>query len=202
MSHGHWDDAYRRRRGEDLSWYQDRPSLSLELIEATEVDRDAGILDVGGGSSLLVDHLLEAGYRRLGVLDVSAVALDLAQARLGERGRAVEWIHGNLLDYRAVEPWAVWHDRAVLHFLVDAEDRVRYRQVLERSVAPGGHVIVATFGPDGPERCSGLPTLRFTPEQIAAEVGPGFGLQENRVEKHVTPAGAVQQFVYARLRRS
>lgn len=202
MPRAAWDEAYRRKRPDELSWYQARPALSLELIGATGVDRDARILDVGGGTSMLVDALLDRGFRRLGVLDISAVALDLARERLGRRADAVEWIHADVLDFEPDEPWTVWHDRAVLHFLVSAEDRSRYRDALYHSIVPGGHAIIATFAPHGPRSCSGFPTLRLSPEQIAHEVGEGVELVEGRSEDHTTPTGVVQPFAYARLRRS
>jgi len=175
--------------------------VSLELIAATGVGEDARILDVGGGASLLVDRLLEAGFGRVGVLDISGTALRLARERLGRVAERVDWIEEDLLGYSSAASWDVWHDRAVFHFLVDPLDRERYRGAVRGSVARDGHVIVATFSPSGPERCSGLPTLRCSAGEIAVELGDDFELVEERLEDHTTPAGAVQPFVYARLRR-
>jgi SAM-dependent methyltransferase len=173
----------------------------LELIRATGSGRDARILDVGGGVSALADRLLEDGFERVGVLDVSAAALSASRQRLGSASHGVDWIRCDVVEYRAREPWNVWHDRAVFHFLVDPVDRARYRDALYRAVPEGGHVIVATFGPDGPERCSGLPTLRCSAEDIAGELGAGVELIDSRTETHLTPSGMWQEFVYARLVR-
>ena len=198
----HWDEVYRRRPTEELSWFQAEPTPSLDLIGATGVGHDARILDVGGGTSLLVDRLLDLGFRRPGVLDISGVALELARRRLADRSDAVTWLEADVLEYDPEEPWDVWHDRAVFHFLVDPIDRARYRASLLRSVRRGGHALVATFGPEGPVSCSGLATVRCSAEDLARELGSRFRLVESRTEHHRTPSGVVQQFVYARLERS
>ena len=198
---GHWDAVYRTKAPDEVSWFQADPELSLELIKATGAGRGARILDVGGGVSVLADRLMEEGFDQLGVLDVSAAALAAFQARLGPASQAVEWIQCDVVEYRAREHWDVWHDRAVFHFLVDPLDRARYREALYRAVPQGGHVIVATFGPGGPNRCSGLPTLRCSAEDIARELGTGVDLVDTKTETHLTPSGMRQEFVYARLAR-
>ena len=150
---------------------------------------------------MLVDCLLGEGFENIGVMDLSAAALGESRHRLGEASSSVEWIEGDVLHYRAQTPWAIWHDRAVFHFLVDPADRSRYRESMYHSVSPGGQVIVATFGPDGPLQCSGLETLRCSAEDIARELGEGVRLEETRAEVHRTPSGMDQEFVYARLTR-
>lgn len=197
----HWEAVYTRKRPDEVSWYQEDPALSLELIGSTGLPSGARLLDVGGGTSVLVDHLVEAGFEKVGVLDISLAALRASQERLGEPAGSVEWLEADVLEYRPPHPWDLWHDRAVFHFLVDPEDRARYRDSLYRSVPEGGHVIIATFGPEGPRRCSGLDTLRCTAEDIEKELGDGVRLVEVRTEHHRTPAGVDQQFVYARLSR-
>ncbi|MDH3270069.1 MAG: class I SAM-dependent methyltransferase [Gemmatimonadota bacterium] len=199
--HAHWESVYRTKRPDEVSWYQSEPGISLDLIRATGEGPSARVLDVGGGASVLVDRLLEAGFEHIGVMDIAPAALSASRDRLGPRSDAVEWVEADVLEYRANEPWDIWHDRAVFHFLVDPEDRARYRASLYEAVAPGGHVIVATFGPEGPTRCSGLDTLRCSADEIAAALGDGVTLVESRTEVHRTPSGADQQFVYARLLR-
>ncbi|MDX1577440.1 MAG: class I SAM-dependent methyltransferase [Gemmatimonadota bacterium] len=197
----HWQTVYRRHRPEDVSWYQSDPALSLEMVRATGLGPDARLLDVGAGASRLVDRLLEAGFRHIGALDISEAALAASRERLGEAAGRVEWMVGDVLDFRPSHPWDLWHDRAVFHFLVVADERARYREALYRTVPEGGHAILATFAPDGPRRCSGLPTLCCSAEDIVDELGPGVRLVEARREEHETPSGAIQPFVYARLER-
>ena len=197
----HWEGIYVRKDEDEVSWYQAHPTTSLQLLSNTGLGRDAAIIDAGGGASRLVDHLLDAGYTDITVLDIAEAALEKARARLGERARQVRWIVADLLTWQPERRYDIWHDRAVFHFLTAAEDRRRYVEVLKRALKPDGHVIIATFAPDGPEKCSGLPVMRHSPESIAAALGAGFELLETADEHHVTPAGKVQHFNYARLRR-
>ncbi len=198
----HWQGVYARKDEDEVSWYQARPENSLRLITNTGLGLDATIIDAGGGASTLVDHLLDAGYTDITVLDIAEAALEKARARLGERAGRVRWVAADLLTWQPERQYDIWHDRAVFHFLTDAADRRRYVEVLKRALKPGGHVIIATFAPDGPEKCSGLPVMRHSPESIAAELGDGFELLEMADEHHVTPAGKVQHFNYARLKRT
>ena len=191
---------YTTRASDSVSWYQSVPALSMDLI-ARAHGPPARVLDVGGGASLLVDHLLRAGYTP-GVLDIAPEPLHLVALRLGAAAGRVRFIVADVTQYVAAEPWDVWHDRAVFHFLTTPEDRAAYRATVLASTRPGGSVIVATFGPDGPQRCSGLPTMRYGPNQLAAELGPGLALREHVMELHHTPSGAEQQFVYCRFARS
>lgn len=197
----HWQRVYSDKQPEDHSWFQSDPRISLELIQASALTSDGRILDVGGGSSLLVDRLLDLGFDRPGVLDVSENALNASKERLGNASEQVEWVVSDVLTFEPAAPWDLWHDRAVFHFLVDPDDRERYRDVLYRTVPIGGHVIVATFGPDGPERCSGLDTIRCSAADIARELGPGVKMVEERADEHRTPQGSAQHFIYARLVR-
>ncbi len=197
----HWEAVYESKRPDEVSWYQEDPALSMELVESTNPGPEARVLDVGGGASVLVDRLIQAGFTGVGVVDLSSAALRAAQQRLGRAAPEVEWIEADVLEYRAPHPWTIWHDRAAFHFLVDPQDRLRYRESLYGSVPPGGHVIVATFGPEGPRRCSGLDTLRCSADDIARELGDGAHLVETRTEYHRTPSGVEQQFVYARFVR-
>lgn len=197
----HWQGVYETRAADAVSWYQETPATSLELIEATGVGSDARIIDVGAGASRLVDHLLARGFRNLGVLDLAASGLRVARERLGESAEGIEWIEGDARSYEAAEPWDLWHDRAVFHFLVSEEDRAAYRARLLAALRSDGHVIIATFGPGGPLECSGLRVARHSAEELAAFFGPELELVESREEVHTTPAGKDQEFVFARFRR-
>ncbi len=197
----HWERAYQRSADDALSWYQSDPVLSVQMIEATGLGSEARVLDVGGGTSRLVDCLLDAGYRAPGILDLSASALQRARARLGSRAASVEWFRADIRTFASPHTWDIWHDRAVFHFLTDPGDRAAYRDVLLRSLVPDGHLVMATFGLTGPERCSGLPTARYSCAMLQDELGGGFLLVESRQERHRTPGGKVQDFVYCRFRR-
>ncbi len=165
--------------------------------------RDAGIIDVGGGASTLVDDLVANGYTDLTVLDLSAAALNAARKRLGAQESKVRWIEADITRVELpANRYDIWHDRAVFHFLTDAADRAAYVQTVLRSVKPGGHVIVATFGEDGPLQCSGLPVMRYSADELHDQFGAAFQLLDHRREEHHTPSGAVQQFVYCYCRRT
>ena len=197
----HWNRVYQTRAPDSVSWYQRRPDVSLELIAASGIAKDARIIDVGGGASVLVDHLLDLGYSKLAVLDVSGAALNASRSRLEARAAAVEWLEGDVTTFEPPHRYALWHDRAAFHFLTDAGDRARYVATLRRALNPGGAVIIATFALDGPPKCSGLDVVRYDERSIAAELGAEFELREVRREAHVTPGKAEQQFHYFRFRR-
>lgn len=201
MTIGHWDHVWTRRQADEVSWFQARPTLSLQMIRSV-AGPEARIVDVGGGASRLVDHLLDAGYRELTVVDIAAASMDAARQRLGAASDQVSWIVADATEFRSARSFDVWHDRAVFHFLVDATDRERYLAAMGDALAVGGHVVLATFGPDGPETCSGLPVRRYSIEAMQATLGSSFGLVAHDVESHVTPSGATQQFVYGLFRRS
>lgn len=197
----HWEAVYTTKTSDEVSWFQARPERSLALIRATGVARDAGIIDVGGGDSRLVDVLVEEGYTDLTVLDLSAAALARARERLGSVAEAVAWIASDITGFAPRRTWDVWHDRAVFHFLTDPDDRIAYRDVLLRALAPGGHVVLATFAPDGPARCSGLDVVRYGPAELRSALGDEFTLQSGEGHLHATPSGATQSFTYAHLQR-
>jgi SAM-dependent methyltransferase len=197
----HWDDRYRSAGTQAVSWYEDRPTTSLELLTALGVTPAQSVIDVGGGASTLVDELVAAGHRDVTVLDVSVVALDAARARVGDTG-GVSWIEADLLTWEPSRQWDVWHDRAVLHFLVDDAARTAYRDKLRSALPPGGRFVIATFADDGPDQCSGLPVRRYTPGALASLLGAGFDVRVHRREAHVTPGGVVQQFTWVAGRRA
>lgn len=194
----HWNQVYETKGPLDVSWYQRRPEVSLALIATAGVRKDVGIIDVGGGASVLVDCLLEAGFTRLAVLDLSGTALSHSRARLGVRAADVEWFESDVTTFRSPHPFALWHDRAVFHFLTEADDRQRYVATLRQTLQSGGTAIIATFALDGPLKCSGLDVVRYDEQLILDELGPGFLLQEVRRETHVTPWESEQRFMYFR----
>lgn len=194
----YWNQVYQTKGAQDVSWYQRRPDLSLALIAVSGVGKDAGIIDVGGGASTLVDFLLDDGYTRLAVLDLSGVALSLSRTRLGARADRVEWFEADVTSFQPPHHFDLWHDRAVFHFLTAAEDRCRYVATLRRTLHPGGTVVLSTFALDGPPKCSGLDVMRYDESSILAELGTEFQLQEVRRETHVTPWQSEQHFIYFR----
>ena len=194
----HWESVYERAEPEQVSWFERHPEVSLRLIEAAELGPSSPILDIGGGTCSLVDALLDRGYRHLGVLDVSARAIGLARERLGERADQVEWYVGDITEFRSPHPWDLCHDRAVFHFLTDATDRGAYAEALLDALAPGGQLVIATFGPDGPQRCSGLDTCRYDAEALRVALGGDLELLQQELVEHTTPSGAAQQFLFCR----
>ena len=198
----HWENVYTTKAEHTVSWFQESPDISLDLIRATEVTTSAAIIDVGGGASRLIDSLLDNGFKDLTVLDLSEKALAMSKARLGARSAHVEWVVADITTWEASQTYDVWHDRAALHFLTDPKDRAAYAQIISKAVHTGGHVIIGTFAPDGPERCSGLPIVRHDATTLGELLGPSFEPIESRRHNHQTPAGVTQQFQFSRYRRS
>ncbi len=200
--HAYWDNVYRTKREDEVSWFQASPVLSLDLIHSAGIERDAPIIDVGGGASRLVDALLDEGFTDLTVLDLSEESIAKAKARLGARATRVTWIVADVTTWEPTQAYALWHDRAAFHFLTAPEDRAAYAERVLRAVRPGGHVIIGTFAPDGPERCSGLPVVRHDAESIRHTLGPSFELIDHRPHDHQTPTGGSQRFQFSRFRRA
>jgi SAM-dependent methyltransferase len=185
-----------------LSWYEARPAKSLEYIRYSGVRPEDPIIDVGGGASFLVDTLLELGYHDLTVLDVSATALEKLRERLGARAPHVMLLNEDVTRFQPARRYALWHDRAVFHFLVRDADRAAYGRALRAGLRPDGQLVIATFGPAAPERCSGLPVVRYGAAELAHAIGADFELVESSQDAHRTPAGNTQQFQYCRFRRA
>jgi SAM-dependent methyltransferase len=198
----HWEKVYQTKAADSVSWYRQHLDVSLELLEQGGLSRTSQLIDIGGGASTLVDDLLERGMKGVTVLDISAAALAVPQARLGARASAVNWIVADVLQAELPEAaFDFWHDRAVFHFLTDPVDARTYAQKAGRAVKSGGYALIAGFAPDGPERCSGLPVARRSADDIARIFAPAFSLQQARAERHLTPAGTAQSFAYALLKR-
>jgi hypothetical protein len=197
----HWNKVHTKRSPTEVSWYQPRPTVSLELLESCGLALDAGIIDVGAGASTLIDELLKRGHSKVAVLDMSEVGLERSQSRLGAEAEKVQWYVADVTDFQAPHKFELWHDRAVFHFLTDAKDRMSYRASLLNNVQSGGHSIIATFSLEGPPRCSGLDVVRYSPETLSAELGPELELIGARDEAHQTPNGVTQAFTYCLFRR-
>jgi SAM-dependent methyltransferase len=195
-----WEGVHGSKAVDGVSWWQSVPELSLGLVDQAGVGRDEPVIDVGAGWSTLVDHLVERGYRDLTAIDLSTTALNTVRERLGPAGDRVVLQVADVLDLHLGRTYALWHDRAVYHFLTEPDERADYRASLERCLRPGGRVVVATFGPDGPTTCSGLPIVRYTHQELAAQF-PGYELLATSGEDHVTPWGSTQQFTAVLLRR-
>lgn len=197
----HWERVFGEKRDDEVSWFQERPTISLDLIAKTGVTNDEKIVDVGAGASRLVDGLLDAGYHDLVVVDLAETALAKVRARLGARASEVQWLTRDVTQWQPETVFDVWHDRAVFHFMVRPEERDAYGVTLRRALKVGGHAILATFASDGPERCSGLPVVRYEPDELAVVLGSDFRRIESIREAHITPAGNVQSFQYSRFER-
>ena len=197
----HWERVYATKAETEVSWFEADPTPSLEALERAGADRRSAVIDIGGGASRLVDRLIQGGYEDVTVLDVSAAAIAAARARLGELAERARWIVADATTWTPERSYDVWHDRAGFHFLVDPADRAAYVERLEQALRVGGHAVIATFAPDGPERCSGLPVARYDGRSLAAALGQTFALMDTQRCDHVTPSGAVQRFQFSVFRR-
>jgi ubiquinone/menaquinone biosynthesis C-methylase UbiE len=199
----HWDNIYATKDTKGVSWFREHLAPSLELIESAQLNRDAHIIDIGGGASTLVDDLLDLGFTNLTVLDISANALEKIKQRLGEKAAGITWTAADITQVALPEnEYDVWHDRAVFHFLTEANDRAAYLKNLNRALKPDGHFIIATFADDGPQKCSGLDVERYNIEKLRRTVGQGFNLIQTFREQHRTPSDTTQNFIYAHFRRA
>jgi SAM-dependent methyltransferase len=196
----HWDNAY-AQGDTGRSWFQEEATTSLEIVDALCITPDAGVIDVGGGASTLVDGLIQRGFDDVTVLDISARGLEAAQRRLGESNDRVTWIVTDLLTWQPARTYSVWHDRAVLHFLTDHQDRQRYVKALRAGTKPDAVAVVGCFALDGPETCSGLPVARYDAEGLSQLLGAGWTLEFSTRREHPTPSGAVQPFTWVAFRR-
>jgi ubiquinone/menaquinone biosynthesis C-methylase UbiE len=199
----HWESVYQRKKPDEVSWYRAHLERSLAFVDQAALGREAALIDVGGGASTFVDDLVARGFESVSVLDLSASAIETAKRRLGAEAGRVRWLVGDVTDFAFPEhAYDFWHDRAVFHFLQDPLARQRYVAQVRRAVKPGGHVVVATFGPQGPQRCSGLDVMRYDADQLHGEFGSDFAKVDSAIELHATPSGSQQQFVYCYCRVS
>jgi hypothetical protein len=198
----HWDGVYSAKRAEEVSWHQAEPELSLKLIRRTGVARSAALIDIGGGASTLVDHLLRDGFTDVTVLDIAAPALEQARVRLGADAERAAWIAADVTAWRPTKRFRLWHDRAVLHFLTEPDHQATYARTLHAALDGDGWAIIAGFAPGGPAKCSGLPIVQHDGESLQRLLGDEFDLMETHGETHLTPWGAEQAFRYHLFRRS
>jgi SAM-dependent methyltransferase len=192
----HWENVYSSKGENEVSWFQDSPAPSLALIAEIGAAHSSAIVDIGGGASRLVDHLIDRGFLDVTVLDLSAAALEAAKARLGERAGRARWLVADATTWQPSRTYDIWHDRAAFHFLTEERDRAGYIARLRQGLKIGGHAIIATFALDGPEKCSGLPVMRYDAARLAETLGAGFKLQQNRRDDHATPWGSQQRFQF------
>ena len=199
----HWEQVYSTKLTQKLGWYVPHLQTSLSWIKGLNLAVGAPIIDVGGGASTLVDDLLEAGYRSITVLDISKKAVSTAKARLGKRAELATWLEGDITSVDLPKHYfELWHDRAVFHFLTEQKQQRKYRENLKKALKPGGHLIVGTFAPEAPAKCSGLPVQRYSPEQLEDTLGGEFELKRHHKELHITPGGVEQMFLYCQFRRT
>jgi SAM-dependent methyltransferase len=198
----HWENVYSTKGENEVSWFQEFPAPSLELIELARPASDAAIVDIGGGASRLVDQLLARGFSNLTVLDLAEAALAAAKVRLGGRAAEVRWVAADVTKWVPMRRFDIWHDRAAFHFLADPADRAAYVACLGKAIKPGGSVIIGTFAPDGPEKCSGLPINRYDAASLGEVLGTGFELVHTRRHQHATPWAAIQRFQFSVFRHA
>lgn len=193
----HWENVYETKNVDQVSWYRDHLDNSLTMIINTNVSKDAAIIDVGGGSSTLVDDLLQHGFADVSILDISGKALANSKERLGQQSESVEWMEADITQISLPENhYEVWHDRAVFHFLTYEYDRRKYVELVKKSLKVGGHIIVASFGLNGPKKCSGLDVVQYSPDSMHDEFGKSFELVKSISETHETPFNTSQEFIY------
>jgi trans-aconitate methyltransferase len=197
----HWQNIYATKAATEVSWFQETPSVSLDLIQHVSGSSRPSVIDIGGGASRLVDHLLSKGYDDITVLDISEAALSTVMDRLVAQQAKVGWIPADVTKWQPLRSYDIWHDRAVFHFLIEASDRAAYVQRLLTALRPGGHAIIATFAPDGPEQCSGLPVVRYDAQALGNVLGASFKLLDTRRNDHQTPTGNVQRFQFSIFQR-
>jgi len=196
----HWENIYQTKKSNEVSWHQEKPKTSLNLISETGIDKDANIIDVGAGDSKLVDNLLAFGFRNITVLDISSNALNRAKKRLGNRANYVKWVVSDLREFETSDEYDLWHDRAVLHFLTEEEDISKYVERVRQLLKPNGYLIVSTFSENGPKRCSGLDIKQYSEDSVK-KLFSDFAHIKSFEEEHITPSGASQIFIFSVFRK-
>ncbi len=197
----HWENIYQTRNPGELSWTQLIPGISLKLIHSFQLSKEANIIDIGGGDSRLVDCLLDEGFKKISVLDISEEALNRARKRLGARAEKVNWITGDITQFQSGQLFDLWHDRAVFHFMTTKEARTGYLERAMKMVSVGGYLIIGCFSENGPEKCSGLPVIRYSEKSLSREFSEGFELIQSLTENHITPFHTSQEFIFCSFRR-
>lgn len=197
----HWETVFSTKQETEVSWYQIKPTTSLQFIQACKVPKEAKIIDVGGGDSYLIDHLLDLGYSNLSLLDISEAAIERAKKRLGEKGKRVTFIVSDSLHFQSDEKFDIWHDRASFHFFTEADDIQHYKANVIANTTSNAHIIIGTFSEDGPLKCSGLPITQYSVEKMEAVFGDDFALENCLTEDHQTPFDTVQNFIFCHYKK-
>lgn len=197
----HWEKIYKSTPFKEMSWYQPCPVTALEFAMKCRLPQTASIIDIGGGDSLLADHMLQMGYSDITVLDISAGAIERAKTRLGSLADRVQWVVSDVVDFQPDKKYDYWHDRAAFHFLTSEEEIAQYVRCAESSVKPGGHLLIGTFSLQGPQTCSNLPVQRYSKETLSAQFKPGFERVASITVNHKTPSDTTQDFVFCGLKR-
>lgn len=192
----HWENVYSHNKLTEVSWYEPIPETSLSIIKGFKLPREAAIIDIGGGDSLLADYLLLMGYTNITVLDISANAIERAKARLGEKAHLVKWLVYNVFDFASIEKYDIWHDRATFHFFTDPEEQQRYLDMTHRHLKPKGYLVLSTFGTDAPEKCSGLPVQQYSENSLSQLLNMYFEKIRCFTKMHITPFNTIQSFVF------
>ena len=192
----HWEEMYRTKLPDEMGWYETYPAMSLKLVLLAGIDKNAHIIDIGGGISFFSDKLLDKGFKHITVLDISGTAIEKAKARFGKQAANIIWIEAHITEFEPSRTYDLWHDRAVFHFLTDPADRKKYLEVMKRALNPTGRVIMATFGLNAPPKCSGVDVARYSPELLSREIDGDFELMHAFDEIHITPSGKEQPFIY------
>jgi SAM-dependent methyltransferase len=192
----HWQSVYQSKGSSEVSWYQEFPNTSFNLIKETNLKQDQAIIDVGAGASTLIDALVDEGFKDLTVVDISERSLQYAQERLGGFSKKINWITADVTEYKFQRKYDFWHDRAVFHFLTDLNARGKYKQALDQALAVNSYLIIATFALDGPTKCSGLEVESYDAMKLQIELGDKFSLIKSIDENHLTPWEAEQKFTY------
>ena len=198
----HWENVYRTRGGNEVSWYQPQPQVSLDFARELNIAKDAAIIDVGGGDSFLVDHLLALGFTNITVLDISGVAIEKAKERLGEKKDLVKWIVGDIMEFVPETTYDFWHDRAAFHFLTTEEQVEIYFKIAARAISPNGKLVIGTFSENGPSKCSGLPVKQYSEKSLTATLKKHFQKIKCIYSDHITPFHTVQQFLFCSFKKS
>ena len=197
----HWENIYSNKQMNEVSWFQQEPTTSLELIQKNTQSKDDAIIDIGGGDGFLVDNLLEMGYTNITVLDISANAINKAKERLGINADKVKWIVSDITEFIPAEQYDIWHDRAVFHFLTQQKDIEYYKLLANKNISDNGHLILATFADDGPEKCSGLEVCKYSEKDMENSFSIVFKVKESFKYKHLTPFGTIQSFTFSVFRK-
>ena len=192
----HWESIYERKGTKEVSWFQESPKISLELMKSFKLAKSAGIIDIGGGDSFFVDHLLELGFSDITVLDISEKAIARAKRRLGEKAERVDWIICNVSEFKPTRSYDLWHDRAAFHFLITEAEVNNYIKIISQTIRPGGYFILGTFSENGPEKCSGLPIRQYSEDKMKTLLGNEFERIRCLESEHHTPSGYIQNFIF------